>query len=67
MSLLSANVRVYAIFLACLIGNPRLFWWVELVPLNIILILGLFQHRMVEKRLGTVSMKHSSRIEGIMK
>jgi phosphatidylglycerophosphate synthase len=54
MSLLSANVRVYAIFLACLFGNPRLFWWFELVPLNIILIFGLFQHRIVENRLTTV-------------
>jgi hypothetical protein len=54
MSLLSANVRVYAIFLACFFGNPRLFWWFELVPLNIILIFGLLQHRMVENRLRTV-------------
>lgn len=54
MSLLSANVRVYVIFLACFFGNPRLFWWFELVPLNIILIFGLFQHRIVENRLRTV-------------
>jgi phosphatidylglycerophosphate synthase len=54
MSLLSANVRVYAIFLACVFGNPRLFWWFEIVPLNIILILGLFQHRAVENRLRAV-------------
>lgn len=54
MSLLSANVRVYVIFLACIFGNPRLFWWFELVPLNIILIFGLLQHRIVENRLRTV-------------
>lgn len=54
MSLLSANVRVYAIFLACLFANPRLFWWFELIPLNVILIFGLFQHRIVENRLSAV-------------
>ena len=63
MSLLSANVRVYAIFLACLFGNPRLFWWFELIPLNIILILGLFQHRTVENRL-TVPENYFPDIEG---
>jgi len=51
MSLLSANMRVYVIFLACLIGNPRLFWWVELVPLTAILLIGLTWHRAVEARL----------------
>jgi CDP-diacylglycerol--serine O-phosphatidyltransferase len=51
MSLLTANVRVYAIFLACLAGNPRLFWWCELVPLTAILIAGLVWHRAVEARL----------------
>jgi hypothetical protein len=51
MSLLSANVRVYAIFFACLAGNPRLFWWFEVVPLTIILIVGLAWHRAVESRL----------------
>lgn len=51
MSLLTANVRVYAIFATCLIGDPRLFWWFELVPLNAILLLGLLQHRAVEGRL----------------
>jgi phosphatidylglycerophosphate synthase len=66
MSLLSANVRVYAIFLACLFGNPRLFWWFELIPLNIILILGLFQHRTVENFL-TVPGKYFPEIKGSKK
>lgn len=48
MSLLSANVRVCAIFLACLAGNPRLFWWFEIVPLTAILVIGLLWHRAVE-------------------
>lgn len=52
MRLLSANMRVLAIFFACLAGNPRLFWWFELIPLTIILIIGLIWHRVVEARLA---------------
>jgi CDP-diacylglycerol---serine O-phosphatidyltransferase len=51
LSLLTANVRVYAIFLACLAGDPLLFWWFELVPLTAILVIGLVWHRAVEARL----------------
>ncbi len=51
MSLLSANVRVYTIFLACLAGDPRWFWWVEIGPLTVILLIGLVWHRQVERRL----------------
>lgn len=51
MSLLTANVRVLAIFLACLAGNPSLFWWFEIGPLTIILVVGLVWHRSVETRL----------------
>lgn len=52
MRLLSANMRVFAIFLACLMGNPRIFWWFELVPLTVILVIGLIWHRAVEARLA---------------
>ena len=64
MSLLSANVRVYLIFLACLIGDPRLFWWAELVPLTAILLIGLGWHRAVEARLikAEATPPHSSAI-----
>lgn len=48
MSLLSANIRLCVIFLACLAGDPRLFWWFVLVPQTAILIIGLFWHRAVE-------------------
>lgn len=48
---MTANVRVITLFAACLAGNPRLFWWVELLPLSAILILGLAWHRTVEGRL----------------
>jgi hypothetical protein len=51
MSLLSANVRVYAIFLACMAQDPRLFWWIEILPMTAILIIGLIWHRAVESRL----------------
>ncbi|HEY0622802.1 CDP-alcohol phosphatidyltransferase family protein [Sphingomonas sp.] len=52
MSLLSANVRVYAIFLACVANDPRLFWWFELVPLTAILLIGLAWHRAIEFRVA---------------
>jgi CDP-diacylglycerol--serine O-phosphatidyltransferase len=51
MSLLTANIRVYAIFVACLARNPMLFWWFEVLPLTAVLVLGLFCHRVVERRL----------------
>ena len=61
MRLLSANMRVLAIFLACLAGNPRLFWWFELIPLTAILVVGLIWHRPVEARLaGTATQSVSN-------
>jgi phosphatidylglycerophosphate synthase len=51
MSLLSANVRVYIIFLACMARDPRLFWWIEILPMTAILIIGLCWHRAVESGL----------------
>ncbi|MCU6454722.1 CDP-alcohol phosphatidyltransferase family protein [Sphingomonas sp. A2-49] len=49
-SLLTANVRVWAICIACLAGNPRIFWWFEIVPLTAIVAVGLYAHRRVERR-----------------
>lgn len=51
MRLLTANVRVLAIFAACLAADPRLFWWFEIVPLTAVLVIGLAWHRTVESRL----------------
>src|SRR5205823_3536255 len=51
MSLLSANVRLYAIFFACIGGDPRLYWWFEILPLTAILGIGISWHRTVESRL----------------
>ena len=50
LALLSANVRVLAIFLACLFAKPQLFWWFEIVPLTLIAVAGLIWHRRVEQR-----------------
>ena len=51
MSLLSANTRVQAIFLACIVGDPRGFWWFEITAMTAILIVGFAWHRVVEARL----------------
>ena len=51
LSLETANVRVLAIFLACLIGDPRIFWWIEIVPLTLVAVAGLAWHRRVERGL----------------
>ncbi len=48
--LLTANIRVWAICIACLVGNPKLFWWFEIVPLTAICAVGLYAHRRVERR-----------------
>jgi hypothetical protein len=51
LSLLSNNMRVLAIFGACLAGNVRWFWWIELVPLTLVAVAGIVWHRRVEARL----------------
>ena len=51
MSLLSANVRVLAITLACLLQSPTLFWWIEIVPLTLVALATIGWHRRVERRL----------------
>lgn len=49
MNLLSANVRVVAIYAACLAGDPRLFWWFELGPLTLVTVAGIVWHRRLER------------------
>lgn len=51
MTLLSNNMRVLAIYLACLVEDPRLFWWVELIPMSAIAAGGIWWHRRVERAL----------------
>lgn len=48
MALLSANMRVLAIWIACLLGDPKLFWWWEIMPLTIIAAATILWHRRVE-------------------
>lgn len=49
-ALLSANMRVFAIFIACVVGRPALFWWFEIVPLTAFACIGLVWHRRIEQR-----------------
>jgi hypothetical protein len=48
MALLTNNMRVLILYLACLAGNPRLFWWIELGPLTLVAAAGILWHRRVE-------------------
>lgn len=52
LALLTNNVRVILIYAACLAGDPRLFWWIELGPLTAITITGIIWHRRVERQLA---------------
>jgi len=52
MNLLSANMRVVAIYAACLAGDPMLFWWFELGPLTVVAIASIAWHRRIEHRLS---------------
>jgi CDP-diacylglycerol---serine O-phosphatidyltransferase len=52
LNLLSANLRVIALYAACLAGDPRLFWWFELGPLTAVAIAGIVWHRRIEARLA---------------
>lgn len=51
LSLQSANVRLIILWLACTIGDPRLFWWFELGPLTVIAVIGIMLHRRAERAL----------------
>jgi phosphatidylglycerophosphate synthase len=51
MILLTANTRVWAIFAACALGDPMLFWWFELIPLSLVTVAGLVWHRRIEANL----------------
>ena len=45
---LSANTRVFAMWLACLAGDPRLFWWFEIGPLSVLAVAAILWHRRAE-------------------
>ena len=48
---LTNNMRVILIFLTCLAGDPRLYWWIELGPLSLVALAGIWWHRRVESGL----------------
>ena len=52
MTLLSANARVLAIFVACLAQRPSLFWWLEIGPLTLVAVTTMAWHRHVEARMA---------------
>lgn len=52
MSLLSANVRLLLVTLACLGGAPTLFWWCEILPLTLLAAMTIIWHRRVERRIA---------------
>lgn len=51
MALLSNNMRLIIILVACLAGDPRWFWLIELTFLNLILGIGIVWLRLVENRM----------------
>ena len=51
LALLTANMRVLALFGACLLASPTLFWWIEIVPMTLVAIFGIAWHRRIELRL----------------
>ncbi|WP_315759799.1 CDP-alcohol phosphatidyltransferase family protein [Sphingomonas sp. Y38-1Y] len=55
MTPLSANCRVAAIFVACLAGDPALFWLFEIVILSPLAVITLAAHRRVERRFAALA------------
>ena len=51
MWVLSNNMRVITLYLACLAGDAQLFWWLEVGPLSLIAVTGIILHRRAEARL----------------
>lgn len=51
MALLTNNMRLVIIYLACLAGDPRWFWLIELTVLNAVCAVGIVWLRTVESRM----------------
>ena len=60
MALLSNNMRVLIIFLACLAGLPQWFWMMELTLLTAVLLIGTVWLRRIEERMVRESAKGSA-------
>lgn len=56
LSLLSANNRTIAIAVACLVGQPRLYWYWEIVALTILALAMAWQLR---QRESTLTLRHA--------
>ena len=61
LALLSANMRVLAIYVAAMLGNPLFFWWFEIIILSAVAFFGILWHRRLERVLMD---KGISRAEG---
>lgn len=55
LSLLSSNVRVIAIYLACLGGDPVYFWQFEIIALSAVAFSGILWHRRAEQLSARIS------------
>jgi phosphatidylglycerophosphate synthase len=55
LSILSANNRTIAIAVACLVGNPRLYWYWEIAALTIIAIVMNKRLRKLEASIAAIS------------
>jgi CDP-diacylglycerol--serine O-phosphatidyltransferase len=51
LSMLSNNRRVMLIYIAAILGDISLYWWIELVPLTLVAAIGIVWHRRVEAEL----------------
>ena len=66
LSILSANNRTIAIALACLAGNPRLYWYWEIIALTGVAVIMAWQMRRQEAAIAgtTPEPHHGTRVEG---
>ena len=48
LSLLTSNRRIILIYVAAMLGDISLFWWIELVALTLVAAVGIVWHRRVE-------------------
>ncbi len=62
MALLTANSRIIAIWAACLLGNPNIAWWIEIVPMTAIAITSMLLLRHAETRVLSNMMQNGARI-----
>lgn len=52
---LSQNLRLVALFVACVCGRMTMFLWYELVALSVLTAIGILWHRQVEARVAALA------------